>query len=111
MSVVLPHVSCAVFCDVPVVYALSERTTEALPLLTQTREHMTAGRHGGDHGGTRSRTLAELSEGLLLVGRVEDASALAEHLRELSRTHPGRGPQAQGYSVFGEGLKIKPKTS
>jgi len=32
-----------------------------------------------------------LSEGLLLVGRVEDASARAGRLLELSRTHPGQG--------------------
>ena len=46
--------------------------------------------------------LAELSEGLLLVGRVEDASALAEQLRELSRTHPGRGYQAHACRLLGD---------
>jgi class 3 adenylate cyclase/tetratricopeptide (TPR) repeat protein len=85
-----------------VAYALSGRTPEALPLLTQTIEHVAAGRHGGDHGGTRSRTLAELSEGLLLVGRVEDASALAEQLLTLSRTHPGRGHQAHVCRLLGD---------
>jgi tetratricopeptide (TPR) repeat protein len=85
-----------------VAYALSGRTTEALPLLTQTIEHMATWRHGGDHGGTRSRTLAELSEALLLVGRVEDASALAEQLLALSRTHPGRGYQAQAFRLLGD---------
>ena len=85
-----------------VAYALSGRTTEALPLLTQTIEHVAAGRHGGAHGGVRSRTLAELSEALLLVGRVEDASALAEQLLELSRTHPGRGYQAQAFRLLGD---------
>ena len=83
-------------------YALSGRTTEALPLLTQTIEHVAAGRHGGEHGGVRARTLAELSEALLLVGRVEDASALAEQLLELSRTHPGRGYQAHAYRLLGD---------
>jgi tetratricopeptide (TPR) repeat protein len=85
-----------------VAYALSGRTTEALPLLTQSIEHVAAGRHGGDHGGTRSRTLAALSEGLLLVGCVEDASALAEQLLALSHTHPGRGHQAQAFRLLGD---------
>jgi class 3 adenylate cyclase/tetratricopeptide (TPR) repeat protein len=85
-----------------VAYALNGRTTEALSLLTQTPEHVAAVRHGSEHGGLRSRTLAELSEGLLLVGRVEDASALAEQLRELSRTHPGRGHQAQAFRLLGD---------
>jgi tetratricopeptide (TPR) repeat protein len=85
-----------------VAYALSGRTTEGIPLLTQTIEHVAAGGHGGDHGGIRSRTLAELSEGLLLVGRVEDANTLAEQLLELSRTHPGRGHQAQAFRLLGD---------
>jgi tetratricopeptide (TPR) repeat protein len=83
-------------------YALSGRTTEALSLLTQTTEHVAAVRHGSEHGGLRSRTLAELSEALLLVGRVEDASALAAQLLELSRTHPGRGYQAHAYRLLGD---------
>jgi tetratricopeptide (TPR) repeat protein len=85
-----------------VAYALSGRTTEALALLTQAPEHVAAVRHGSEHGGLRSRTLAELSEALLLVGRVEEASALAEQLLELSRTHPGRGYQAHAYRLLGD---------
>ena len=50
----------------------------------------------------RLLTRAELSEALLLVGRVEDASALAEQLLELSRTHPGRGYQAQALRLLGD---------
>jgi tetratricopeptide (TPR) repeat protein len=80
-----------------VAYALSGRTTEALPLLTQTIEHMPTGRQGAE-----ILTLAELSEALLLVGRVEDASALADQLHELSRTHPGRGYQAQACRLLGD---------
>jgi tetratricopeptide (TPR) repeat protein len=83
-------------------YALSGRTTEALSLLKQTPEHVAAVRHGGEHGGLRSRTLAELSEALLLVGRVEDASALAEQLLALSRTHPGRSHQVQAFRLLGD---------
>jgi hypothetical protein len=87
-----------------VAYALSGLTTEAFTLLKQTTEHVAAGRHSGDHGhgGHRARTLAELSEGLLLVGRVEDANALADQLLELSRTHPGRGHQAQAFRLLGD---------
>jgi tetratricopeptide (TPR) repeat protein len=85
-----------------VAYALSGRTTEALSLLTQTPEHVAAVRHGSEHGGLRPRTLAELSEALLLVGRVEDASTLAEQLLALSRTHPGRGYQAHACRLLGD---------
>jgi tetratricopeptide (TPR) repeat protein len=85
-----------------VAYALSGRTTEALSLLTQTTEYVAAVRNGSEHGGLRSRTLAELSEALLLVGRVEEASALAEQLLELSCTHPGRGYQAHAYRLLGD---------
>jgi tetratricopeptide (TPR) repeat protein len=85
-----------------VAYALSGRTTEALSLLTQTPEHVAAVRHGSEHGGLRSRTLAELSEALLLVGHVEDASALADQCLALSRTHPGRGYQAHAFRLLGD---------
>jgi tetratricopeptide (TPR) repeat protein len=46
--------------------------------------------------------LAELSEACLLVGRVDEASALAEHLRDLSRTHTGSGYQAHALRLLGE---------
>ena len=82
-----------------VTYALSGRTTEALPLLTQTTEHVAAGRHGG---ASEILTLVDLGEALLLVGRVEDARALADQLLALSRTHPGRGYQAQALRLLGD---------
>src|SRR5437588_10162833 len=46
--------------------------------------------------------LTELSEACLLVGRVDEASALAGRLLELSRTHPGRGYQAHAYRLLGD---------
>src|SRR5262249_20522564 len=46
--------------------------------------------------------LTELSEALCLVGRVDEASALAGRLSELSRTHIGRGYQAHAYRLFGD---------
>jgi tetratricopeptide (TPR) repeat protein len=46
--------------------------------------------------------LTELSEALLLVGRVDEARTLASRLLELSRTHPGRGYQAHACRLLGE---------
>jgi tetratricopeptide (TPR) repeat protein len=46
--------------------------------------------------------LTELSEALLLVGRVDEASTLAGQLLELSRTHTGRGYQAHACRLLGE---------
>ena len=39
---------------------------------------------------------------MLLVGRLEDASTLADQLLALSRTHPGRGYQAQTFRLLGD---------
>jgi tetratricopeptide (TPR) repeat protein len=46
--------------------------------------------------------LAELSEALLLVGRVDEASTLAKDLLDRSHTHTGRGYQAHAYRLLGE---------
>jgi tetratricopeptide (TPR) repeat protein len=46
--------------------------------------------------------LTELSEALLLVGRVDEASTLAGRLLELSHTHTGRGYQAHACRLLGE---------
>jgi tetratricopeptide (TPR) repeat protein len=46
--------------------------------------------------------LTELSEALLLVGRVDEASTLAGQLLELSCTHTGRGYQAHACRLLGE---------
>jgi tetratricopeptide (TPR) repeat protein len=46
--------------------------------------------------------LTELSEALLLVGRVEEARALAGRLLELYGTHTGRGYQAHALRLLGE---------
>jgi tetratricopeptide (TPR) repeat protein len=79
-------------------YALAGRTTEAIPLLARTLEQLPTVRRGAAH----ALTLAELSEALLLVGRVEDAHALAAELLDLSRTHPGRGYQAHALRLLGD---------
>jgi tetratricopeptide (TPR) repeat protein len=46
--------------------------------------------------------LTELSEALLLVGRVDEASTLAGRLLEFSRTQIGRGYQAHAHRLLGE---------
>jgi tetratricopeptide (TPR) repeat protein len=46
--------------------------------------------------------LTELSEALPLVGRVDEASALASRLLDLSRTHTGRGYQVHAFRLLGE---------
>jgi tetratricopeptide (TPR) repeat protein len=79
-------------------YALVGRTAEAVPLLDQMLERVATWNPIFFH----ALVLAELSEALLLVGRVEEASALAEHLYELSRTHTGRGYQAHAYRLLGD---------
>jgi tetratricopeptide (TPR) repeat protein len=44
----------------------------------------------------------ELTEALLLVGRLDEASALARRLLDRSRTHPGRGYQAHACRLLGD---------
>jgi tetratricopeptide (TPR) repeat protein len=46
--------------------------------------------------------LTELSEACLLVGRMDEASALAGRLLELSRTYTGSGYQAHACRLLGE---------
>jgi len=79
-------------------YALAGRVAEALPLLDQVLERIASGSGTGRH----VFMLAELSEALLLVGRVDEASTLAGRLLDLSRTHIGRGHQAHAYRLLGE---------
>ena len=79
-------------------YALAGRAAEALPLLDQVLERVATGSRLLLH----ALVLTELSEACLLVGRVDEASALAERLLELSRTHTGHGYQAHAYRLLGE---------
>jgi tetratricopeptide (TPR) repeat protein len=71
---------------------------EALPLLDQVLERVTTGSHLLLH----ALVLTELSEACLLVGRVNEASALAERLLELFHTHTGHGYQAHVCRLLGE---------
>src|SRR5262245_3553629 len=79
-------------------YALAGRAAEALPLLDQMLERIAAGRRMLQH----AQVLTELSEACLLVGRVDEASALAARLRELSHTHTGHSYQAHACRLLGE---------
>jgi tetratricopeptide (TPR) repeat protein len=80
-------------------YALAGRIAEALPLLDQTLERVAP---GSRMPFLHALLLTELSEALLLVGRVDEASALAERLLDLSRTHTGHGYQAHALRLLGE---------
>jgi tetratricopeptide (TPR) repeat protein len=79
-------------------YALAGRAAEALPLLDQMLERVATGNRMFIH----ALVLTELSEALLLVGRVDEASTLAGRLLELSHTHTGRGYQAHACRLLGE---------
>src|SRR5215475_9576705 len=79
-------------------YALAGHATETLPLLTQMLERVASGGRVFAH----ELVLTELSEACLRVGRVDEASALANRLRELSRTHTGHGYQAHACRLLGD---------
>ena len=79
-------------------YALAGRAAEALPLLDQMLGRVAT----GSRMLFQALVLTELSEACLLVGRIDEASALAERLLESSRTHTGRGYQAHALRLLGE---------
>jgi tetratricopeptide (TPR) repeat protein len=86
-------------------YALAGRAAEAHPLLDQVLEYVAPGRRVI----FQAFVLTELSEALLLVGRVDEASTTARHLLEFSYTHPGRGYQAHAHRLLGEvAIRRKP---
>ena len=66
--------------------------------LDQMLERLASGSRVFQH----ANVLIELSEALLLVGRVDEAQTLAERLRELSRTHTGHGYRAHAYRLLGD---------
>ena len=79
-------------------YALAGQAAEALPLLEQLLERVASGGRMFAH----ELVLTELSEACLLVGRVDEASALAGRLHDLSRTHTGHGYQAHACRLLGD---------
>src|SRR5262249_193853 len=78
-------------------YTLAGRAVEALPMLDQTLERIAT----GSRMTARVLMLTELSEALLLVGRVDEARALTGHLLDLSRTHREHGYQPHAYRLRG----------
>jgi tetratricopeptide (TPR) repeat protein len=79
-------------------YALSARLGEALPLLEQAVEQGTSKRFMADY----VLQVAWLSEGYLLTGRLEDASALASRALTLSLDHKEWGHEAWALRLLGE---------
>jgi class 3 adenylate cyclase/tetratricopeptide (TPR) repeat protein len=79
-------------------YVLAGRTADALPLLDQMLERVARGRRVLN----LALVLTELSEALLLVGRVDEASTLAGRLLEISRTHSGHGYQAHAHRLIAD---------
>jgi len=80
------------------VYVLAGRAAEAYPLLDQTLERVAT----GSRFLNQALVLTELSQALLLVGRVDEARALAGRLLDISHTDTGRGYQAHAYRFLGE---------
>jgi class 3 adenylate cyclase/tetratricopeptide (TPR) repeat protein len=79
-------------------YALAGQTSQALPLLDQALERVDTGSRLFPH----ALVLTELSEACLLVGRVDEAGALARHLLEISRSYTGSGYRAHACRLFGD---------
>ena len=75
-----------------VVYALSGRVPEALPLLEQ----------AASTGQKEATWFARLSEAYLLAGRTEDALEQAQRALDLSREYKQRGYQAHACRLLGE---------
>jgi tetratricopeptide (TPR) repeat protein len=93
-----PHVIPVFSSIMGAAYALAGHMAEALPLLDQTLERVATGSSLFFH----ALVLTELSEACLLIGRVDEASALAVRLLEVSRMHTGRGYQAHAHRLLGE---------
>src|SRR5262249_56449560 len=71
---------------------------EALPVLDQMLERVSP----GSRMRFQALMLTELSEALLLSGRVGEASALAGRLLELAHPYTGRGYQAHACRFLGD---------
>jgi tetratricopeptide (TPR) repeat protein len=79
-------------------YSLGGRVADALPLLTQALEQLTAMTR------THFETICSLplSAAYLLDGRFEEAQALAERALALTRAHQERGRQAYALRLLGD---------
>jgi transcriptional regulator with AAA-type ATPase domain/tetratricopeptide (TPR) repeat protein/class 3 adenylate cyclase len=74
-------------------YALSGRITEALPLFAQVVDQ--------EMGGTQEEAPLLKGEGYFLAGNLEEASACAEQVLTLARTHKTRGNEAWSLRLLG----------
>ena len=79
-------------------YTLSGRVADAVPLLTQTLEQMTA----QDEGEHQAFCRLSLGGAQLLAGRLEDAQALAERALALARALHERGHEAWALWLLGD---------
>ncbi len=79
------------------VYALSGRMAEGLPLLEQAVEQAASAAPAWQSPG-----VVNLGQGYLLVGRLEDAMRLAENALELTRERKERGFEARALWLLGE---------
>src|SRR5205823_10623848 len=77
----IPHLFPQTASILGTVYVLAGRAAEAYPLLDQTLERVAT----GSRFLNQALVLTELSQALLLVGRVDEARALAGRLLEISR--------------------------
>jgi tetratricopeptide (TPR) repeat protein len=80
------------------VYTLAGRIADAVPLLTQAMEQMTA----TEVVSYQAFCTLSLGEAHLLAGRLEEAHALAERTLALAREHQERGHQAYALRLLGE---------
>jgi len=91
-------------------YTLSERITDAVPLLTQTREQSTA----MEKIYFETFCRVSMSAAQIRAGHVEEAHNLAERVLAFTRAHQERGNQAYALRLLGdiaarrEPLEIEP---
>jgi len=79
-------------------YSLSGCVADAVPLLMQTVEQITA----MDLVGYQALCRLPLGEAQMLAGHLEEAHALAEQTLALTRTHQERGNQAYALRLLGD---------
>jgi tetratricopeptide (TPR) repeat protein len=79
-------------------YTLSGRITDAVPLLTQTREQSTA----MENVYFETFCRVSMSTAQILAGHLEEAYTLVERVLEFTRAHQERGHQAYALRLLGE---------
>jgi class 3 adenylate cyclase/tetratricopeptide (TPR) repeat protein len=84
--------------DLGAAYTLAGRVADAVPLLTQAREHTMA----PDMGGLRVLCGLALGEAQMRAGRLEEPYALAKQGLTLARAHQERGNEAYALRLLGE---------